>query len=163
MTGTTTTELFSVVVWGIFIYFILMHGVYFCLIILGFIEQRRYHEGIQVGDFRRIEESDLSLPVSVIISAFNEEKMIVSTVLSVMQLKYPEFEVIVVNDGSVDSTLTTLVERFDMYPIDMIYKKTLEIKPVCDNIISVNLSMRVAVVGPAGPTTSSRTGSTGPT
>ena len=130
MTGTTATELFSVAMWGIFIYFILMHGVYFCLIVLGFSEQRHYHEGIQVGDFRRIEESDLSLPVSVIISAFNEEKMIVSTVLSVMQLKYPEFEVIVVNDGSVDSTLTTLVERFDMHPIDMIYKKTLEIKPV---------------------------------
>jgi hypothetical protein len=31
------------------------------------------------------------------------------------------------------------------------------------SICSVNLSMRVAVVGPAGPTTSSRTGSTGPT
>jgi fumarate hydratase class I len=31
------------------------------------------------------------------------------------------------------------------------------------SIISVNLSIRVAVVGPAGPTTSSRTGSTGPT
>jgi hypothetical protein len=38
-----------------------------------------------------------------------------------------------------------------------------EIRPVCASIISVNLSMRVAVVGPAGPTTSSRTGSTGPT
>ncbi len=35
--------------------------------------------------------------------------------------------------------------------------------PVSASIISVNLSMRVAVVGPAGPTTSSRTGSTGPT
>ena len=35
--------------------------------------------------------------------------------------------------------------------------------PVCASIISVNLSIRVAVVGPAGPTTSSRTGSTGPT
>ena len=36
-------------------------------------------------------------------------------------------------------------------------------RPVCASIISVNLSMRVAVVGPAGPTTSSLTGSTGPT
>ena len=35
--------------------------------------------------------------------------------------------------------------------------------PVFASIVSVNLSMRVAVVGPAGPTTSSRTGSTGPT
>ena len=37
---------------------------------------------------------------------------------------------------------------------------TIEIRPVCANIISVNLSMRVAVVGPAGPTASSPTGST---
>ena len=34
---------------------------------------------------------------------------------------------------------------------------------VCSSIWRVNLSMQVAVVGPAGPTTSSRTGSTGPT
>jgi hypothetical protein len=36
-------------------------------------------------------------------------------------------------------------------------------QPVSASICRVNLSMRVAVVGPAGPTTSSRTGSTGPT
>lgn len=130
MLTSTATQIFSIVVMAIFIYYILMHGVYFCLIVLGFIEQRRYHDGIQVGDFRRIEESGLSLPVSVIISAFNEEKMIVSTVLSVMQLKYPEFEVVVVNDGSIDDTLPTLIIRFDMYPVEMVYKKSLEIKPV---------------------------------
>ncbi|MNR45094.1 hypothetical protein D3C85_1639090 [compost metagenome] len=39
----------------------------------------------------------------------------------------------------------------------------IEIRPVFSSIMSVNLSMRVAVVGPAGPTTSSPTGSTGPT
>ena len=36
-------------------------------------------------------------------------------------------------------------------------------RPVLSSSSSVNLSMRVAVVGPAGPTTSSPTGSTGPT
>ena len=36
-------------------------------------------------------------------------------------------------------------------------------KSVEFSMVGVNLSMRVAVVGPAGPTTSSRTGSTGPT
>jgi cellulose synthase/poly-beta-1,6-N-acetylglucosamine synthase-like glycosyltransferase len=117
-------------VMGIFIYYILMHSVYFGLIVLGFIEQRRYHDGILIGDFRRIEESGLSLPVSVVISAFNEEKMIVSTVLSVMQLKYSEFEVIVVNDGSIDDTLATLIKHFDMFAVEVIYKKTLQIKPV---------------------------------
>ena len=40
---------------------------------------------------------------------------------------------------------------------------TMPSRPVSFSIWRVNLSMRVAVVGPAGPTTSSRTGSTGPT
>ena len=40
---------------------------------------------------------------------------------------------------------------------------TMPSRPVSASIWRVNLSMRVAVVGPAGPTTSSRTGSTGPT
>ena len=40
---------------------------------------------------------------------------------------------------------------------------TMAISPVWASIISVKPSMRVAVVGPAGPTASSRTGSTGPT
>ena len=40
---------------------------------------------------------------------------------------------------------------------------TIEIRPVFSNIIRVKPSIRVAVVGPAGPITSSRTGSTGPT
>ncbi len=35
--------------------------------------------------------------------------------------------------------------------------------PACASIGSTNRSMREEVVGPAGPTTSSRTGSTGPT
>ena len=40
---------------------------------------------------------------------------------------------------------------------------TMPSNPVSASICRVNLSMRVAVVGPAGPTTSLRTGSTGPT
>ena len=36
-------------------------------------------------------------------------------------------------------------------------------RPVFPSIVSMNLSMRREVVGPAGPTTSSRTASTGPT
>jgi len=128
--NTFVIQTFSLIVISIFVYYILMHSVYFYLIVLGFIEQRRYHQGIQTGDFKRIYESELSLPVSVVISAYNEEKMIISTVQSVLQLQYPEFEIVIVNDGSEDSTLQVLIEHFDMQPISMIYKKNLEIKPV---------------------------------
>lgn len=42
--------------------------------------------------------------VSVVIAAFNEEKVIGETLAAIEQLKYPRLEVIVVDDGSSDST-----------------------------------------------------------
>lgn len=126
----TLTTAFNFAVNGIFIYFISLHGIYFILILLGMYAQREYHQGIQFGEFDRIEHSTLSLPVSVVISAYNEEKMIIQTVLNTLQLRYPEYEIIVVNDGSQDRTLELLIETFKMKKIDMIHKKKLETSEV---------------------------------
>ena len=57
---------------------------------------------------------DLALPVSVIAPAFNEELSIVNSVKALLALEYPYHEVIVVNDGSKDDTLGTLIRDFDM-------------------------------------------------
>lgn len=53
-------------------------------------------------------------PVSVLVPAFNEEKTIVATVRSILQLTYAEFEVVVINDGSSDRTLAALIEEFEL-------------------------------------------------
>lgn len=62
--------------------------------------------------------SDLALPVSVIAPCFNEALSIADSVRALLALEYPEHEVIVVNDGSEDTTLTTLIEEFDLHPIE---------------------------------------------
>lgn len=122
--------LVSLAIEGIFVYFLLMHGIYLLLILLGAWEQRKYHQGIRFGEFKRISESKLTLPVSIVISAYNEEKMIIDTVLNSLQLRYPEFEVIVVNDGSEDRTLELLINRFQLFTIEDVFKKQLTTKPV---------------------------------
>lgn len=61
---------------------------------------------------------DLALPVSVIVPAFNEELSIVQSVRAILALEYPEHEVIVVNDGSSDSTIQELIDGFDCVPSD---------------------------------------------
>src|SRR5690606_2038041 len=52
------------------------------------------------------------LPVSFIIPAYNEEATIVSSLRSLLALHYPEFEIIVTNDGSTDGTVAALTEAF---------------------------------------------------
>ncbi len=55
-------------------------------------------------------------PVSVLIAAFNEEKVIVRTVESILANGYESLEVIVVDDGSKDGTFDLLREHFGENP-----------------------------------------------
>jgi len=120
----------NIIITLIFIYYVVMHGIYFLLILIGAFGQKRYHQGIQFHEFKRISESSLTPPVSIVIAAYNEEKVIVNTVRNVLQLHYPQFEVIVVNDGSEDNTVQLLIDYFKMKPIDKVFKKHFETKPV---------------------------------
>lgn len=56
-----------------------------------------------------VSESAMSLPlVSVIIPAYNSEKTLLQTVQSALAQTYSNIELIVINDGSTDSTLSLL-------------------------------------------------------
>jgi glycosyltransferase involved in cell wall biosynthesis len=55
--------------------------------------------------------------VSIIISAFNAERHIAETLDSVLQQTYPTLEIIVVNDGSTDETLSVLETYSDKIKI----------------------------------------------
>lgn len=52
-------------------------------------------------------------PVSVLVPAYNEEVTIVASVQMLLALDYPDYEVIVINDGSGDGTLSTLMAAFE--------------------------------------------------
>jgi cellulose synthase/poly-beta-1,6-N-acetylglucosamine synthase-like glycosyltransferase len=50
--------------------------------------------------------------VAVIVPAFNEESVIVQTISSLLASDLPEFEIVVVDDGSTDKTAERVVEAF---------------------------------------------------
>lgn len=60
---------------------------------------------------------DYFIPVSIIVPAYNEEVTVVETVKSLLALDYNLYEIIVVDDGSKDTTSKKLIEAFDMQPI----------------------------------------------
>jgi cellulose synthase/poly-beta-1,6-N-acetylglucosamine synthase-like glycosyltransferase len=55
--------------------------------------------------------------ISVIAPAYNEELSIAQSIRSLMSLQYPDLEVIVVNDGSKDSTMAVLHDTFALVPV----------------------------------------------
>jgi cellulose synthase/poly-beta-1,6-N-acetylglucosamine synthase-like glycosyltransferase len=64
------------------------------------------------GSLRDLLERDVYKPVSILVPAYNEEVSIVGSIRSLLALQFPEFEVIVVSDGSEDDTVGRLVEAF---------------------------------------------------
>ena len=56
-------------------------------------------------------------PVSVVIAAYNEEKVIERTVRSILDNGYGDLEVIIVDDGSKDATFQVLQRAFGEHPL----------------------------------------------
>lgn len=75
-------------------------------------------------------QSHLTPPVSVLIPAYNEEATIVESVRSMSLLRYPSYEVVVVNDGSRDRTLPVLIETFGLRPVERAPLRPLPTRPI---------------------------------
>lgn len=70
-------------------------------------------------------KSEIVLPISLIIPAYNEELTIHTTVQSALSTQYPSFELIVVNDGSNDDTLKVLIDKFSLAVSNHFYETKL--------------------------------------
>lgn len=74
--------------------------------------------------------SPLSPGITVLLPAYNEEAGVVKSVRSLLALRYPLFEIVVINDGSTDGTLERLTEAFDLVPVRRALRDTVESEPV---------------------------------
>lgn len=94
------------------------------------LELRRHRH---VAEFDRSVDmlsSATTPPVSIIVPAYNEAAGIVDSVRSMSMLSYPRFEIVVVNDGSKDETLSRLMEAFRMEAISTPYRADIATAPV---------------------------------
>lgn len=80
--------------------------------------------------YEEIASSPVTPPISVLVPANNEKLNIIETVQSLLNLEYPQHEVIVINDGSTDETLETLIEHFHLRKVDLIYRPIIPTSPI---------------------------------
>ena len=69
---------------------------------------------IEINYDTLLSAGDAAPSVSVIASAYNESATILSCVRALLNLRYSNYDVIVVNDGSTDDTLEKLKKEFQL-------------------------------------------------
>jgi biofilm PGA synthesis N-glycosyltransferase PgaC len=124
------TTALTVVVLACFAYLILVTLVAAVFLVIGGVENAVRKHDADSNDFATLESSRFTIPVSVIVAAYDEEVVIESAVRSLLAFEYPEFEVVVVNDGSSDGTLARLREAFDLAPYELFVRRIFTTQPV---------------------------------
>ena len=90
--------------------------IYLLRIINAFYTNIRY-KNIVDNEKKEIEiltKTPLATGISIIAPAYNESSTIIDNIRSLLMIDYPTFEVIIVNDGSQDDSISKVVSAFDL-------------------------------------------------
>ena len=116
--------------WLFLFYGIIICSGYTVAAIFSFLEIRDYKRKNNFqAEFALLQSS--SLPsISILAPAFNEEANVVENVRSLLTLNYPSYEIVIINDGSKDDTLDTLLNTFNMQKEEFLYHPFIPSKAV---------------------------------
>jgi cellulose synthase/poly-beta-1,6-N-acetylglucosamine synthase-like glycosyltransferase len=118
------------------VYFAVLNGLYLFLTALAWREMNRDVRARRYLALDEVFRSPLTPGVSVLVPAFNEQAVIVESVRSLLALRYPRHEVVVVSDGSTDGTLATLEQAFALKPARVALRQGIKTAPVRGTFIS---------------------------
>lgn len=139
-------ELVDIISIGVLIYFFLLNISYLILFLVSYDGIRKYKKRSNLNNYLKIYQSKLTPPISLLVPAYNEEDTIIKNINSFLsQFNYPEYEVIVINDGSKDSTLKKVLNTFDCRLENFPYKKIIETKDI-KNIYISNKDPRLKII-----------------
>jgi cellulose synthase/poly-beta-1,6-N-acetylglucosamine synthase-like glycosyltransferase len=128
------TELASGVLLAITIlvlcYFVITNGFQTALLIAATVELR-LHTRRTWGEHREAWLGSAAMPlITIVAPAYNEAATIAESVRSLLTLRYPRLQVVVVNDGSTDPTMAALHARFDLAPVPTVFRRAVVTAPL---------------------------------
>lgn len=121
-------------------YFIVLSGVYVLFTLVAFRDLNGHMRKRIHATMDETFDSPFTPGISVVLPAYNEEAGIVESIRSLLRLRYPRFEILVVNDGSTDATIERLTEAFDLVPARRGRRSSLVTRPVRRSFVSRRFS-----------------------
>lgn len=116
--------------WIVIVYFVAINSCYILLVLFSYFHIQKQVKYSKVYKLSGLFSSDLYKPVSILAPAYNEEANIVDSIEALLQIQFPDFEVIVINDGSTDRTLDLLIENFDLKEIPPPLQMPIDHEPI---------------------------------
>jgi len=97
-------------------YFFALNTFYLLTNIFAFTSLRRYAGRIKSIEINELLSSAGAPPITLFAPAYNEEATCVDSTRALLTLNYPDYEIMMINDGSKDGTLETMIDAYDMVP-----------------------------------------------
>ena len=115
---------------ALFWYYLASNLAYLTMLIIALKTSAMHQHRLESIRLNWIKETPMAPPITVIAPAHNEEASIRVAVRNLLELDYPELEVIVVNDGSEDRTFEELREEFRLRQVRAVYVPEAKSAPV---------------------------------
>jgi cellulose synthase/poly-beta-1,6-N-acetylglucosamine synthase-like glycosyltransferase len=129
LSSTIIFYLVQIIQWFFLSYFVLLNGIYLGLTVVSLLVLPYYFQRQTIHKLPR-SQTGFEPPISLIVTAFNEESVLVPAVRALLQLEYHEFEILIVNDGSTDNSIQLLTEEFDLEEFPAAFRLRIKHKPI---------------------------------
>ncbi len=133
------TQFEEILLWCFVTYVLACTASYLILNMIAFFSLRYYVRRQRVQD-DAFFSTGTEPPISVVVPAYNEAATIVASLQSVLQLDYPNLEIVIVNDGSKDKTLEVLKTNFDFEEFPEAPRLSIPTKPIKQVYLSRKLN-----------------------
>ncbi len=130
---------------SLFLYYLLSNLAYLTMLVIALKTSVAHLRRLESIRFDWIKASPMVPPITMLVPAHNEEKSICMAVRNLLDLDYPELEVIVINDGSADKTLQIMQDEFRLRLVRAVYVPQVTSAPV-RGLYRSDLDVRLLVV-----------------
>jgi cellulose synthase/poly-beta-1,6-N-acetylglucosamine synthase-like glycosyltransferase len=106
---------------ALFWYYLASNLAYLTMLIIALRTSAMHQRRLESHRLSWFKDTPMTPPITIIAPAHNEEASIRVAIRNLLELDYPQLEIIVVNDGSRDRTLEELPDEFHLRVVRMVY------------------------------------------